>query len=82
MTLDDKISFVPTESMSIKRLAPLDIIKENANTTAQNDDERFDGDFLLRAGELAAMLVDLVAALGGELAEQKDQVTEGAKVMA
>jgi recombination associated protein RdgC len=39
-----------------------------ADPTAQNDDERFDSDFILMTGELAKMLADVVAALGGELA--------------
>lgn len=82
MTCADKVSFVLTESLAIKRIAPLDIIKENANATAQNDDERFDGDSLLMAGELATMFDDLVAVLGGELTERKDLVTEGAEAAA
>lgn len=70
MTWADKISFVLTESLTIKRVAPLDVIKENADTTAQNDDERFDSDFALFSGEVARMLADLVAALGGEIAKK------------
>ncbi len=67
MTWADKISFVLTESLTIKRVAPLDVIKENADTTAQNDDERFDSDVALMTVELARMLADLVEALGGEV---------------
>ena len=53
-------------SLAIKRIAPLDVLKENADPTAQNDDERFDSDFMLMTGELARMLADEVEALGGE----------------
>lgn len=67
MTWADRISFVLTESLTIKRIAPLDVIKENADTTAQNDDERFDSDIVLMTGELSRMLSDLVDALGGEM---------------
>lgn len=67
MSWADKISFVLTESLTIKRVAPLDVIKENADSTAQNDDERFDSDVMLMTGELNRMLSDLVAALGGEI---------------
>jgi recombination associated protein RdgC len=67
MTWADKISFVLTESLTIKRVAPLDVIKENADSTAQNDDERFDSDVMLMTGELSSMLADLVVALGGEI---------------
>ena len=67
MTWADKISFVLTESLTIKRVTPLDVIKENADSTAQNDDERFDSDIMLMTGELSQMLGDLVVALGGEV---------------
>ena len=63
MTWSDKISFVLDESLAIKSVKPLEIIKESAT---RNDDERFDGDFALMTGELAKMLADLVEALGGE----------------
>jgi recombination associated protein RdgC len=65
MTWADRVSFVLTESLTVKRLAPLDVLKETDGTTA-NDDERFDTDFALMTGELAKMLADLVAALGGD----------------
>ncbi|MNS20063.1 Recombination-associated protein RdgC [compost metagenome] len=65
MTWADKISFVLTESLTVKRVTRLDVIKENADSTAQNDDERFDGEMVLMTGELSRMLTDLMAALGG-----------------
>ncbi|PKV43617.1 recombination associated protein RdgC [Janthinobacterium sp. 61] len=64
MTWSDKISFVLDESLAIKSVKPLEIIKESAT---RNDDERFDSDFALMAGELAKLLADLVDALGGEV---------------
>ncbi|OEZ92147.1 recombination-associated protein RdgC [Janthinobacterium sp. HH107] len=64
MTWSDKISFVLDESLAIKSVKPLEIIKESAT---RNDDERFDSDFALMSGELAKMLADLVEALGGEM---------------
>ncbi|KAB8066229.1 recombination-associated protein RdgC [Janthinobacterium violaceinigrum] len=66
MTWSDKISFVLDESLAIKSVKPLEIIKESAT---RNDDERFDSDFALMTGELAKMLADLVEALGGEAEE-------------
>ncbi len=63
MTWNDKISFVLDESLAIKSIKPLEIIKESAT---RNDDERFDSDMALMTGELARMLADLVEALGGE----------------
>jgi recombination associated protein RdgC len=66
MTWNDRVSFVLTESLAIKRVVPLDVLKETASTGEKGADEAFDGDFLLMAGELAGMLSDLVYELGGE----------------
>lgn len=67
LTWNDKISFVLTDKLHVKRLGFLDILKEQAEREAQDADEQFDVDFTLMAGELALLLRDLVAALGGEL---------------
>lgn len=67
MTWNDRISFVLTEALTIKRIAPLDVIKDESDTSSQNEDERFDADMMLMTGELSKMLVDLVQALGGEM---------------
>ena len=69
MTWNDRISFVLTEDLQIKRLAFLDILKEEAEGQAETDEERFDIDFALMSGELAKLLAALVEALGGEMAE-------------
>ena len=66
MTWADRVSFVLTESLAIKRIAPLDVLKENDATT-KNDDERFDSDLMLMTGELSKLIAALVEALGGEL---------------
>jgi recombination associated protein RdgC len=65
MTWNSRISFVMTDGLAIKSVKPLDVIKENDSIT-YDQDERFDNDFALMAGELAKMLADLVDALGGE----------------
>jgi recombination associated protein RdgC len=65
MTWDSKISFVLTESLAIKGIKPLDVISEKESST-KNDEERFDGDFMLMTGELAKLMADVVEALGGE----------------
>jgi recombination associated protein RdgC len=64
MTWDSKISFVLTESLAIKGVKPLDVLSEQ-ESGIRNDDERFDGEFMLMSGELAKLLGDLVLALGG-----------------
>lgn len=66
MTWGDRISFVLNENLQIKRLSFLDILKDEADGQAENEDERFDIDFTLMSGEVARLLDDLLAALGGE----------------
>ena len=66
MTWADRVSFVLTESLDVKRIAPLDVLKENTDSMAQNDDEKFDSDMALMTGELAKLMAELVEALGGE----------------
>ena len=77
MTWADRVSFVLTGSLTIKRIAALDVLKEVEGST--NDDERFDTDFALMTGELAKLLADLVTALGGEMNEQGDWVQKTAQ---
>jgi recombination associated protein RdgC len=67
MTWNDRVSFVLTDKLHIKRLAFLDIVREQADSSAANADEQFDADFALMAGELSRMFEDLLLALGGEL---------------
>lgn len=67
MTWNDRVSFVLTDKWQIKRLAFLDILKEEAEQSAQEADEQFDIDFALMAGELDRLLADLLLALGGEV---------------
>lgn len=66
MTWNERISFVLNDLLQIKRLAFLDILKEQSESQAEDADERFDIDFTLMAGEVAQLLADLLAALGGE----------------
>jgi recombination associated protein RdgC len=67
MTWNDRVSFVLTDKLHIKRLAFLDIVREQADGSAANADEQFDADFVLMAGELSRMFEDLLLALGSEL---------------
>jgi recombination associated protein RdgC len=70
LTWDERISFVLTEKLEIKRLAFLDVLKEEAEKSAEHADEQFDADFALMTGEISRFLPQLVAALGGEVVEQ------------
>ncbi|NOT69174.1 MAG: recombination-associated protein RdgC [Methylophilaceae bacterium] len=67
MTWNDRISFVLTEQLQIKKLEFLDIIKEESTALAENADEIFELDFTLMTSELARMLTNLTEALGGEV---------------
>lgn len=66
MTWRDRISFVLTEQLQIKRLAFLDLIKEEAEKQADGGAELFEANFALMSGELAPLLADLAAGLDGE----------------
>ncbi len=65
LTWADRVSFVLTDTLVLKRVAPVDVIREAEDGQAQGDDERFDADFTLMTGELQKMFSDLVEALGG-----------------
>lgn len=68
LTFDERVSFVLTEKLEIKRLDFLDVIKEKLEG-ADSDDARAlaDAEFALMTGELAPMLAAVVEALGGEV---------------
>jgi len=68
LTWNERISFVLSEQLQIKRLAFLDILKEQTEQ-GETADEQFDLDFTLMSGELAKLLADVVEALGGEKAK-------------
>jgi recombination associated protein RdgC len=70
MTWNDRVSFVLTEQLQIKRLAFLDVIKEESTALADHADEVFDAEFTLMTGELAKLLKDLLNALGGEVRDK------------
>ena len=68
MTWKDKISFVMTETLQIKRVTFLNLLQKetDANADSKNKDEQFDLDFALMTGELSQLLADLTALLGGD----------------
>lgn len=71
LTWNDRIAFVLTEKLQLKRLEFLHINKEKGDGAAEiSPEEQFDLDFTLMAGELSQLLSDLAVALGGE-AEKK-----------
>jgi len=70
LTWEERISFVLTDKLEIKRLAFLDLLKEDAAKNAEHADEQFDADFALMTGELARFMPQLIASLGGEVKDQ------------
>ena len=65
LTWDDRVSFVLTESLQLKKLAFLEVVFEGASA---GKDDGFDADAAIATGELLKLLPDLLDALGGELA--------------
>ena len=74
MTWSDRISFELTEELDIRRIRPLDVLKEN-HPAEDTDAEVFDAEFLLMAGEIVKLLAELVYALGGEKQIQDSAAT-------
>lgn len=66
LTWNDRISLVLTEQLQVKRLAFLDMLKEDAERQSENADDLFAANFSLMSGELAQLLAHLVEVLGGE----------------
>ncbi len=62
MTWDNRVSFVLTEAMTIKKIKLLDVVLEGP--AAQEGG--FDTDVAISTGELSRLIPDLVEALDGE----------------
>ena len=69
MTWNDRVSFVLTEALQIKKLAFLDVVFEGAAAAAGDGrDDAFDADAAISTGELQQLIPELLEALGGEMA--------------
>lgn len=67
LTFDDRVSFILTEKLEIKRLDFLDVVKESLEAADTEDAQAlFDAGFALMSGELRRLLPALLEALGGE----------------
>lgn len=64
MTWTDRVSFVLTEQMKLKRIQFLDVVKEQLDK-AEDADAYFDAEFAMVSGELSNLMADLVQAMGG-----------------
>lgn len=65
MSWGDRLSFLLTDTLKVKRLAFLDGVFKDQSASGDNKDDQFDADVALATGELARMLPELFAALGG-----------------
>lgn len=64
LTWNDRVSFILTEKLQLKRIEFLEMKKDAADGGEADAAEQFDIDFAVMAGELAALLSDLTQALG------------------
>lgn len=63
LTWDDRVSFVLTEGLQVRKLQFLDTVFEGRG----NDEGAFDADVAIATGELCKLIPDLIEALGGEV---------------
>ena len=70
MTWASRVSFVLNEAGTLKRIKLLDVVLEGSSSSSTGDDKGFDTDVALATGELARLIPDLVAALGGPLVRE------------
>lgn len=66
LTWNDRISFVLTDGLDLKKVTPLDVLKNGADTSNKNEQERFDSEFVMMTGESSQLIGDMLHALGGE----------------
>jgi recombination associated protein RdgC len=81
LTWADKISFVLTETLTLKRITPLDVMKEGEGEGGDAA-ERFDSDFTMMAGELSRLLADLLGALGLDVNAEGEGQAKAEKIAA
>ena len=62
MTWDDRVSFLLTDGLQVRKLQFLDTVFEGT----KSDDGGFDTDVAIATGELVKLIPDLIEALGGE----------------
>ena len=69
LTWNDRVSFVLTDALQLKKVAFLDVVAdESPASAADRDQDHFDADVAIATGELRRVLPALLEALGGESA--------------
>ena len=67
LTWSDRVSFVLTKTLQLKKLAFLETVFEGAaSSPGDGKDDNFDADVAIATGELRKLIPDLIKALGGE----------------
>jgi recombination associated protein RdgC len=61
MTWDDRVSFVLTQGLQLRKVAMLDVVTES-----KDGDGGFAADVAITTGELSKLIPALIEALGGE----------------
>ncbi len=72
LTWNDRVSFVLTDKLQVKRLDFLEMNNDDTQADEVDPAEQFDIDFAVMAGELASLLKDLTAVLAGDSANAAD----------
>jgi recombination associated protein RdgC len=65
MTWNDRVSFVLSDTGQVRRMKMLDVVMEGVDKPGK-DEDGFDADAAILTGELAALLPDLMDALGSD----------------
>ena len=78
LTWADRVSFVLTDTLAIKRVRPLDVLSEAGSAADTDAEARFASDFTLMSGEFSKLLGDVVEALGGPLPDARPTSEGGA----
>ena len=81
LTWDNRVSFVLTENLAIKKIKLLDVVLEGQEKAGKGDNG-FDADVAITTGELGRLIPDLVEALGGPLKLGEAGTTTTDKVIA
>ncbi|HWS65079.1 MAG TPA: recombination-associated protein RdgC [Steroidobacteraceae bacterium] len=72
LTWNDRVSFVLTDKLQVKRLEFLEMSKDQTEGDDVDPAEQFDIDFAVMAGELGLLLKDLMLALGNDTSDRAE----------
>ena len=77
LTFDDRVSFMLTDRMQLKRLAFLDIVQEQAEKAAAEDQRTVEAsDLAIMSSELRRMINALIKAMGGIRREEAGDLAD------